>query len=163
MGFKNVKRPTTYKLYFHSLNSQTHQRNDFWSPFAILHILIQRERRKFAFSLQQLGFFIGKKFLLRISILWQVQKFAWLSPSRVKAIDISVLWLTYSWDLIAGILRQIKVGCCIYLNSFVVEIECKLFKGHRGEHMTLFCSDSEAWLHTNMNQQLGKTSLSLLL
>ena len=31
-------------LYFHSLNSQTHQGNDFWSPFAILHILIQRER-----------------------------------------------------------------------------------------------------------------------
>ena len=56
-------------LYFHSLNSQTHQGNDFWSPFAILHILIQRERRKFAFSLQQLGFFMGKKFLLRISIL----------------------------------------------------------------------------------------------
>ena len=26
----------------------------------------------------------------------------------------------------------------------VVQIECKLFKGHRGEHMTLFCSDSGA-------------------
>ena len=136
MGFKNVNRPTTNMLYFHSLNSQTHQGNDFWCPFAILHILIQRERRKFAL-LQQLGFCMGKKFLLGISILWQVQKFAWLSPGWVKAIDISVLWPTYSWDLVAGILRQIRVGCCIYLNSFVVQIECKLFKGHR---YTVNCS-----------------------
>ena len=83
-------------LYFHSLNSQTQQGNGFWSPFAILHILIQRERRKFAFSLQQLGFCMGKKFLLRISILWQVQKFAWLSPGWVKAIGICVLCPTYS-------------------------------------------------------------------
>ena len=83
-----------------------------------LHNLLQRERRKFAFSLQQLGFFTGKKFLLGISILWQVQKFAWLSTSWVKAIDISVLWPTYSWDLVAGILRQIRMGCCKYFNSF---------------------------------------------
>ena len=83
-----------------------------------LHNLLQRERRKFAFSLQQLGFFTGKKFLSRISILWQVQKFAWLSPSWVKAIDISVLWPTYSWDLVVGILRQIRMGCCKYFNSF---------------------------------------------
>ena len=56
---------------------------------------------------------------IRISILWQVQKFAWLSPGWVKAIDICVLWPTYSWDLVVDILCQIRVGWKYFTICFI--------------------------------------------